>query len=251
MATTTSRKTFVPLENNPKVLTELIHTLGASSSLTFHDVYSLPTIGDPITYIPYPVHALVVTIPSSVYHKARASEPRIPYQKSGLGPEAEPVLWFKQTIGHACGSMAALHALANGSARSEVLPGSPLDKLFNEAVPLGIEERAQIVYDSPELDAAHRHVAQLGDSIPPRAEEENYNHFITFVRDAKEGHLWELEGGWSGPLDRGKMEDGENVLSARAVDLALGKFLEAAKENGNMAFSMTVLASKSVDRIQE
>lgn len=246
MASNTTRKTFVPLENNPKVLTQLIHTLGASSSLAFYDVYSLPTLSDPITYIPHPIHALVVTVHSPVYHKARATEPRIPYEKSGLGPEVEPVLWFKQTIGHACGSMAALHALANSSARSHVLLGSPLDKLFNEAVPLGIEERAQIVYDSPDLDAAHRHVAQLGDSVPPSAEEENYNHFIAFVRDTKEGHLWELEGGWSGPLDRGKMQDGEDVLSARAVDLALGNFLEAAKESGDMAFSLTVLAGGDV-----
>ena len=238
----TTRKTYVPLENNPKVLTELIHALGASPSLAFHDVYDLPTINDPITYIPHPIHALVVTIHSPVYHKARANEPSIPYQKSGLGPEAEPVLWFKQTIGHACGSMAALHALANSSARSDILPGSPLDKLFIEAVPLGIEERAQIVYDSPELEAAHRHAAQLGDSIPPSAEAKNYNHFIAFVRDTKEGHLWELEGGWSGPLDRGKMEDGEDVLSPRAVDLALGRFLEVAKEIGDIDFSLTVLA---------
>ncbi|KAI9875043.1 MAG: ubiquitinyl hydrolase 1 [Pleopsidium flavum] len=48
-----TRKTFVPLENNPEVMSHLVHQLGISPKLGFYDVYS---IDDPelLALIPAP-----------------------------------------------------------------------------------------------------------------------------------------------------------------------------------------------------
>ena len=61
------KKTFIPLENNPEVFTELVHKLGVSPKLGFYDVYSLDDL-DLLSLIPRPVHALIFISPADVYH---------------------------------------------------------------------------------------------------------------------------------------------------------------------------------------
>src|ERR1700712_3070292 len=90
------KKTFVPLENNPEVFTELVHKLGVSPKLGFYDIYS---IDDPelLALVPRPVHALIFISPFAVYHRVRKSDKgakELTYDGSG---EQEPVMWFKQT----------------------------------------------------------------------------------------------------------------------------------------------------------
>lgn len=103
-------------ENNPEVMSSLVHKLGLTSELSWHDVYSLD---DPslLAFVPRPAHALLLVFPtSSAYEKARYEEDKPLPDYSGTGPEEE-VLWFKQTIGNACGLMGLLHAACNGMTR--------------------------------------------------------------------------------------------------------------------------------------
>ena len=103
-------------ENNPEVMSSLVHKLGLSSEMSWHDVYS---IDDPslLAFVPRPAHALLLVFPTSAaYHKARQEEDEPLSNYSGTGPEEE-VLWFKQTIGNACGLMGLLHAACNGMTR--------------------------------------------------------------------------------------------------------------------------------------
>lgn len=97
-------------------MTDLVHKLGLSSDLSWHDVYSLD---DPslLAFVPRPVHALLLVFPvSQAYEKSRGEEdgPLPDYSGSGLDEE---VLWFKQTIGNACGLMGLLHSVTNGMTR--------------------------------------------------------------------------------------------------------------------------------------
>ena len=52
------KKTFVPLENNPEVFTDLIHRLGLTSELGCYDVYSIDE-PDLLSMVPRPAHALI------------------------------------------------------------------------------------------------------------------------------------------------------------------------------------------------
>ncbi|KAH6605037.1 hypothetical protein Trco_006744 [Trichoderma cornu-damae] len=237
------QKTFIPLENNPEVFTSLVHDLGVSPDLGFYDVYSLDD-AHLLALVPRPVLALIFITPAQMYYAVReedgtaVSPAQLTYDKSG---DEEPVMWFQQTIGHACGLMALLHSVANGEAREFVQKGSFLDGLLSQASPLKPVERAAALYASEELEMKHMKAARTGSSHPPGANEDNHFHFISLVQ-GKDGHLWELEGATDGPLDRGPMRDGDDVLSEGALDQAVRKFLKAG--NGNLNFSIVALARK-------
>lgn len=97
-------------------MTSLIHKLGLSKSFSFHDVYSLD---DPslLAFVPRPVLGLLLVFPvSKEYESSRLLEDKPLPEYEGSGPDEE-VLWFKQTIGNACGMMGLLHLACNGGAR--------------------------------------------------------------------------------------------------------------------------------------
>ena len=60
-----------------------------------------------------------------------------------------------------------------------------------------------------------------------------------FVK-TEDGTLWELDGRRRGPLDRGKLESNEDVLSEKALVLGPLKFL--GRESADLRFSCVVLA---------
>jgi ubiquitin carboxyl-terminal hydrolase L3 len=225
------KKMFTVLENNPAVMTPLAHTLGLSPSLSFHDIYSL-TDPDLLALIPRPAHALLVIIPlTPTWHAARETEDADKPEYVGKGPD-EPVLWFKQTIGNACGSIGLVHCVLNSAAAGHVEPGSTLDRIRTDALPRGMRERA------------HAHAALLGDTVAPAqvGEDHTGQHFVAFVK-ARDGHLWELEGARKGPLDRGVLGEDEDVLSERALGMGLGRLMKIESQSGgDLRFSAIALA---------
>lgn len=117
------RPAFIPLEANPQLMTTLIHKLGVSSALEMHDVYSL-TDPDLLAFIPRPALALLLVFPvSAVYESHRLAEDSLVQNYHGKG-DAEPVLWWPQTIRNACGLMGLLHAVSNGPAKDFIGMGS-------------------------------------------------------------------------------------------------------------------------------
>lgn len=103
-------------ENNPEVMTSLVHKLGLSPTLAFHDVWS---IDDPemLSFVPRPANALLLVFPiTKAYETSRMEEDAHQPEYNGTG--SEPVIWYKQTIRNACGLIGVLHAISNGSSRS-------------------------------------------------------------------------------------------------------------------------------------
>lgn len=100
-------------------MNSLVYGLGLSKTLAFQDVFS---IDDPdlLAFVPRPALALLLIFPvSDVYEKARVKEDEHKEVYSGNG-QGEPVIWYKQTIGNACGLIGLLHAVSNGPARSNI-----------------------------------------------------------------------------------------------------------------------------------
>ncbi|GAB7363632.1 hypothetical protein MBLNU230_g4202t1 [Neophaeotheca triangularis] len=237
----TGKKTFIPLENNPKIFTTLAHNLGLSSRLRFYDVYSLDD-PDPLSPIPRPVHALVFISPETIHHSVRATDKgSADLYYDGHGPD-EPVTWFRQIIGHSCGLVALMHSIANGSARAFIHPGSLIDSLLRETEPLKPLPRAAVLGDSQALEDAHMAVATKGDSTAPSSTEPCPNHFVSFVKGADGRCMYELEGGWGGPIERGGLAAEEDMLSPRALEFGVERYLRVAREMGNVEFSIIALA---------
>ncbi|KAL1800999.1 hypothetical protein ACET3X_001341 [Alternaria dauci] len=240
----TPKKMFTVLENNPEVMNSLAQNLGLDTdAFSFYDVYSL-TDPDMLAFIPRPAIALLVIIPlTPTWDEARTVEDKDKPEYEGKG-DTEPVIWFKQTIGNACGSIGLVHCLLNSEAAQHIRPSSTLAKIRDDALPRPIWERAKVLEDSDEFEMAHADAAKLGDTEAPVALEEYHlgQHFVAFVK-AKDGHLWELEGGRMGPLDRGRLNEDEDVLSPAALEKGIGRMMRIESEKGgDLRFSAIALA---------
>lgn len=121
--------------------------------------------------------------------------------------------------------------------------GSDLARLLNQAIPLKPTERAEVLYESDALEHAHAAAASQGESTAPSADDSIDLHFVSFVK-AGDGHLWELDGRRKGPLDRGALEQPDDVLSERALSLGVKSFLKREEEagGGDLRFSLIALA---------
>ncbi|OLN81283.1 Ubiquitin carboxyl-terminal hydrolase isozyme L3-like protein 1 [Colletotrichum chlorophyti] len=233
-----SAPAFIPLEANPELMTTLLHKLGLSSALQIHDVYSL-TDPDMLSFVPRPALALLLVFPvSAAYESHRLAEDALAEDYNRKGPQ-EPVLWFRQTIRNACGLMGLLHAVANGPAREYIEKDSDLDSLIEKAVPLDPVARAQLLEKTPALATAHREAASQGSTEAPEASDDVDLHYVCFVR-GDDGTLWELDGRRKGPLNRGQLDSGEDVLSEKALASGPLKFLE--REGADLRFSAVALA---------
>jgi len=235
------RKRFIPLENNPEVMTGLVHKLGLSDKLAFHDVFS---IDDPelLAFVPRPAHALLLVFPvSKTYEQFRVHEDKDKAEYDGHGPDEE-VIWYKQTIGNACGLIGLLHSVSNGTARAHIRPDSNLAKLVDDAIPLKPIERADLLYESQALESAHRDAASGGDTAAPAADSDVDLHYVCFIK-SENNHLWELDGRRKGPLDRGELSPTDDVLSEKALDLSVRSFLKREQEagGGEIRFSLITL----------
>ncbi|KAL1841277.1 hypothetical protein VTJ49DRAFT_7279 [Mycothermus thermophilus] len=248
-----AKKHFTKIENSPHAMNALAKELGLSDDLTFYHVYSLDE-PDLLVHIPRPVYAILAIIPlTPAWRRDREAEdaalgdPESYYRGGPAGTGSEPIIWFKQTIPGACGSYALLHSAANGAASRHILPGSTLEKLRDAALPLDRTERARLLYDSEEFERAHQSVAALGDTQLPavRTGERAGQHFVAYVK--VNGHLWELEGSRDGPLDRGKLDEGEDVLSPRALAQGLKRIMQLDTDagGGDLRFSCIALAPRT------
>ncbi|KAK0632361.1 hypothetical protein B0T14DRAFT_504003 [Immersiella caudata] len=241
-----AKKTLVVLENNPTVMSTLATRLGVSPALTFHDIYSLGP--SDLAHIPKPVVALLAVVPDS---KGRDQDKKCE-DEAGLGANyhdpntKSPLVWFKQTIGNACGSYGFIHSVMNGPAQEYILPGGLLDKIRTEALPLRLEERAKMLYDSQEFEDAHSACAALGDTVSPEAlSQDPFGHYVAFVK--VNGHLWELDGDRKGPIDRGELGEDEDVLSPKAMELGLKRIIKVEEESGvgDIYFSALALVGEN------
>lgn len=208
-------------------MTKLAHKLGLSSQLEFQDVWSV-TDEDLLFMIPRPVHAILFLFPMSenvaVAQKEDDDAMEV-YQ--GSGPD-EPVLWFPQIIGNACGLIGMLHCASNGVPATQIVPESELDKIVKAATLVKPQERDRILYDSPILEIMHGEAAQEGDSVVPEHGADVDYGFVAFVR-GKDNHLYELDGARKGPLDRGLVQPDEDILSERVLGLSVFPYINREK----------------------
>ncbi|ODN79794.1 hypothetical protein L202_03697 [Cryptococcus amylolentus CBS 6039] len=232
---------WVPLEASPDVFNAWSEPLGLPASLTFQDLFSLDP--DFLTFIPGPHKAVLLLFPS----KGKLAEERKKEEENKASGEGvfkgEGVWWIKQTIGNACGSIGLLHALLNlpEQGPDAVDPSSKLAEFKAESLPLTGLERAKLLDETTFFSDAHTSAAQEGQSSVPTDLENVEEHFIAFVEAINEDgekRIVELDGGRTGPLDRGLstnfLPDVAKVVQEKYFDRA----------DGAVNFNMIVLAGK-------
>ncbi|KAF2119532.1 hypothetical protein BDV96DRAFT_567776 [Lophiotrema nucula] len=228
------RKHFIPLESNPEVFTELVHKLGVSETVAFHDVFSLED-PDLLAIVPRPVYALVLVFPTTEKYLKWVAE------ADDGSAEKDAVVFFEQTINNACGLYALLHAISNGKARGLIGEGSLMSRLLEKCTPLGTDERALALEDSQELESAYSSVARKGDTKAPDNPEDDVDfHYNAFVK-SHNGHLFLLDGDRKRPVDLGPIGADKDVLSDACLSVIRKMVADAGGENLN--FSLMALAA--------
>ncbi|KAA1106513.1 ubiquitinyl hydrolase 1 [Puccinia graminis f. sp. tritici] len=239
---------WLPLESNPEVMNAWSSALGLSTDqVSFTDVYGLDA--ELLAMVPKPVYAVLMLFPiSKEYEAARAAEhARIVDQAGGAVKSDERLIFIKQTISNACGTIGLLHALANNS---EIpITEGPLTKFLEQCRAKSPSERAQLLEDDCAIADVHADQAQSGQSKVPSSDEEVNLHFVCFVKkvaqpdrpEAEPARLVELDGRKAFPIDHGPIAPSQDLLEA--VVPVVKQFIQLSQDNVN--FNLIALCQNS------
>ncbi|KAJ6621320.1 peptidase C12 ubiquitin carboxyl-terminal hydrolase 1 [Mycena sp. CBHHK59/15] len=228
---------WIPLESNPDVLNSWSNKAGLVPLSQFSDVYGLDA--ELLAMVPQPVKAVVLLFPISEESEAKrkAEDAKIIQGQAKLDPT---ILWIKQTISNACGTMGLIHAIANSDVT--LAPESPLAKFIDQCAEKTPEERAKLLETTPLFANIHAQAASSGQSAVPTDLDTNL-HFTCFVQapssrgpdsEGSTMRVVELDGRRAGPIDRG---DCTNFLS----DVAKIIKDNFVADSSSMQFSMMSL----------
>ncbi|KAH7879112.1 peptidase C12, ubiquitin carboxyl-terminal hydrolase 1 [Lentinula edodes] len=230
---------WIPLESNPEVLNSWANKAGLDKEeLQFSDIYGLDE--ELLDMVSKPVKAVLLLFPISKTLEAKRREEDDLIRSEASSPSLfNSVIWIKQTISNACGTIGLLHALANTGIK--FAPGSPLAQ-FIEACKGAYhyktpEERAEFLETTPLFAEIHAETASTGQSAVPTDLDTDL-HFTCFVEAEMEGvpHVVELDGRRAGIMDRGKIY---NDLLTDVASLVKETYIKGS--SGSIQFSMTSL----------
>ncbi|KAJ7155574.1 hypothetical protein C8R43DRAFT_1000466 [Mycena crocata] len=206
-----SSSRWIPLESNPDVLNSWSTKAGLVPISQFDDVFGLDEAL--LAMVPQPVKAVVLLFPISPESEARRKQEDEEILSKGQ-PELDPtILWIKQTISNACGTMGLIHAIANSDVT--LVPQSPLAKFIDQCKDKTPEERAKLLETTPLFADIHAQAASAGQSAVPTNLDTDL-HFTCFVvapsaSSRGQGNtsmrVIELDGRRAGPIDRGECTD--------------------------------------------
>ncbi|XP_068121343.1 ubiquitin carboxyl-terminal hydrolase isozyme L3 [Hyperolius riggenbachi] len=154
--------------------------------------------------VPRPVCALLLLFPvTEKYELFKAEEEE---KIKSHGQDVDSGVWYmKQTIRNACGTIGLIHAVANNKEKLHFEKDSALEKFIEESLSLSPDERAKFLERDESIRVTHESSAQEGQSEAPNIDEKVDLHFIAFV--PVKGHLYELDGSKSFPINHGPTSD--------------------------------------------
>ena len=171
---------WLPLESNPDVLNPFIRRLGVPGDWEFTDVFGLDD--ELLAMVPQPCAALCLLFPSQNISQAHREAMRA---KRPAGGSADTPVFFLQQhddMGNACGTIAALHAVANAAAAGNfALQDGPLSGFLDKAAPLSIPERGLALQHATEMQELSDATAASGETEGAGTDDAQGQHFITFV----------------------------------------------------------------------
>lgn len=205
---------WIPLESDPKIFNDWAYKVGLlESDAEFVDVYGLDD--DLLELVPQPVKAVILLFPiRDKLEELRLAE-EVQFKEKGQVPIDPTVLWIKQTIRNACGTIGLLHALTNAQVVYE--PESPIAQFIDACQDKTPQERAEFLETTKIFADIHAATAASGQTTPPTNLDTDL-HFTCFVQapeaSAREAEvatdmrrLIELDGGRAGPVDRGESRE--------------------------------------------
>eukprot|EP00741_Cyanophora_paradoxa_P003538 tig00000711_g3436.t1 len=226
----TKEKVWLPLESNPEVMNKFLKQLGVTTdAYSFTDI--LGTDPDLLAMVPQPVLAVLLLFPLS----AKIEAAKDAFAEGATRKHDEHgLLFIKQTIGNACGTIGLLHATANNA--DALSPAGYLKNFMEKARGSTPQERAAFLQEDDEIEHLHEALANEGQSEVPEHDEDVDLHFVAFLH--RSGGLYEMDGRAAGPLYHGPTTP--ETLLQDAVKAIEERFMRADPDQ--LRFGMVALA---------
>ncbi|KAG2224678.1 hypothetical protein INT45_007923 [Circinella minor] len=170
------KQMWIRLESNP----DIIHENGVDQAWNFHDIYGF----DEPSMIPESTVAIIFLYPVNDISKQFRQEEKEKLISQGQDM-SDNVIYFKQTIGNACG------------------PGLFHD-IVTKAEKMSIKDRAELLETNEELATVHKNAALSGQT-KPRTDNSDRHYYVCFTKI--DGQLYELDGSKAFPIYHGPCED--------------------------------------------
>ena len=229
-------KNWLPLESNPELMNKYILNLGVSPAYQFHDIYG--TDEALLSMVPEPVLAVLLLYPITAASEAfnESTEAARAQAAVQYREELASLLYMKQTVGNACGTIGVLHALANAPSVVSCLDTARwLSKFLAQARGQSPEAVGALLEADDDIEESHQALATEATSDVSHASNDNL-HFVALVQHR--GLLVELDGRRGGPVVHGRVGD-EGLL--RAALRVVQEYM--SREPGEIRFNMTALSA--------
>lgn len=244
--------TWVPLESNPEMLNIYMKSMGVSDNKVFFvDVLGLSD--DLLSMVPTPVHAFLVVFPINKKTEKLSSKLSKTHEATLDFLKKNNVIFIKQYVPNACGTVAIIHALANNiNVLGNVDPESPIFKFLQsdssllsenmseeEKQKVRAEKMGNILKDNQSIQNIHESCATAEGST--EIELDVLLHFSCFVSIG--GRCVELDGRQENIILHGETPTNADFVKAAAD--AIQKKMDVCPNC--MEFGITALVSKPED----
>lgn len=224
----TEKQRWFPLESNPDLVNSYVRKLGYTHAFEFVDVFSTEEWA--LEMIAQPVQAVLLLYPLTEVQNQYQDAPET------IAKDCQDVWFIRQRIGNACGTIALLHALLNGS-RDMFVPNSWLDQFAGMTQSLTPLERAELLEQDNQIAQLHDQATSSEENVTNRGslDDDLITHFIALVQ--VNGKLYELDGRKEGPICHGPCHN--LLVDACAV---VQKFMQ--RDPSEVRFTIMALAPK-------
>eukprot|EP00929_Paragymnodinium_shiwhaense_P118291 TRINITY_DN90224_c0_g1_i1.p1 TRINITY_DN90224_c0_g1~~TRINITY_DN90224_c0_g1_i1.p1 ORF type:complete len:480 (-),score=91.47 TRINITY_DN90224_c0_g1_i1:275-1714(-) len=216
------RKRWLPLESNPKVVSKYLKKLGMEGG-EVHELLSFEAWA--LDMVPRPCSAVFLLFPTGKETDAARKE-----RNSEFPAPPANVVHMKQLVGNACGTIAAVHVMANlcrhkGAAPSE---NSWLERfLLNYREGMTSDDVGQLLEEDAAIEAAHAEAEKESEAANHSRANKNL-HFICFVD--VDGLVLEMDGCNDGPVVRARVADFGNDFLAAAAAVILERYVNVSPD---------------------
>jgi len=233
-------KDWIPLESDPELMNKYIWQLGVDAAKwQFHEVHG--TDDDLLGMVPQPVLAVLLLFPLTDTYEKTAAEEQARIESKGQSV-SKSVYFLKQTVANACGTIGLVHSVLNNAHKLQLDAKKFFAKFLAETRNMTPQARAKALEVNRDIEVEHEAVAAEGSSDADAKCNENL-HFIAFIRDKTDGHLYELDGCKIAPINHGPTGEGPELL--RSAARVIRKFVAVAE--GDVRFNIMALGPTAAD----
>jgi|Transcript_87810 ubiquitin carboxyl-terminal hydrolase L3 len=232
---------WVPLESNPDMFTVFARHIGLPKAWSFVDVLGVDHEFLSSEMVPRPCLGVTLLFEySDNLLRSQAEQQRKLKVGARHKASSEDVFFMKQYVGNACGTIAAIHCVANAAETAKVADDSPVGELLKRMKGKSPKVIGAALAEMEDFHLASEECAAGGQTEAPEADEDTNHHFICFVE--RNGNVFELDGVKPSPIDHGPV--GGDFLE-KVASVIKANFMDADPEN--IQFNMMALVEREAE----